>query len=72
MKINPKYTHFAVSNLTGKIVNGWETLSDVETLKYYAKMDLKDMDLNPKEYPIMSAKRLYAEGVNPYNPNNWQ
>lgn len=70
-KINKKYTHFAVSKETGKIRDAWETLDDIETLKYYANIDLKDNDLNPKDYNILSNKTLIRRGVNPYDSDNW-
>lgn len=71
-KVNKKYTHFAVSKKTGKIVNGWETISDVESLKYYAKTDLEDMDLNPKDYSILSKETLIRRGINPFDWDNWK
>ena len=69
--VNKKYTHFAVSKKTGKIVNGWETISDVESLKYYAKQDLIDMDLKPADFKILSAATLKREGTNPFDWNSW-
>ena len=71
-KVNKKYTHFAVSKKTGKIVNGWETLSDVETLKHYAKTDLEDMDLNPNDFSILSKEHLIRNNTDPFNWDNWQ
>ena len=71
MYIVTKYTHFAVSKKTGKIVNGWETISDVESLKYYAKQDLIDMDLKPADFKILSAATLKREGTNPFDWNSW-
>ena len=70
-KINKKYTHFAVSKETGKIRDAWETLDDIETLKYYANIDLKDNDLNPKDFNILSNKTLIRRGVDPYDSDNW-
>lgn len=70
-KINKKYTHFAVSKETGKIRDAWETLDDIETLKYYANIDLKDNDLNPKDFNIVSNKTLIRRGVDPYDSDNW-
>lgn len=69
---NKKYTHFAVSKSTGKIVNGWETVSDVESLKEYAIGDLKDMDLNPKDFKILSKETIIRSGINPFDYNNWR
>jgi hypothetical protein len=69
--INKKYSHFAINKKNNKIVNGWETVSDIESLKYYAKIDLEDNDLKPSDYNILSAKTLMARGINPYDSNNW-
>lgn len=70
-KINKKYTHFAVSKEDGKIADAWETLDDIETLKHYANLDLKDNDHNPKDFNILSAKTLIKRGINPYDSDNW-
>ena len=71
MKVNKKYTHFAVRKTDGKIVNGWETISDVESLKYYAKTDLEDMDLNPKDFKILTKQHIIKNGTDPFNWDNW-
>lgn len=71
-KVNKKYTHFAVSKATGKIVNGWETISDIESLKYYAKTDLQDMDLKPSDYKILSAPALKQRGIDPFDWASWE
>jgi hypothetical protein len=70
-KINKKYTHFAVSKEDGKIADAWETLDDIETLKHYANLDLKDNDHNPKDFNILSGKTLIKRGINPYDSDNW-
>ena len=70
-KVNKKYTHFAVNKKTNKIVNGWETISDVESLKYYAKGDLEDMDLKPSDYSILTAAVLKKRGIDPYSWDSW-
>lgn len=70
-KINKRYTHFALVKATGKIVNGWETLSDIESLKYYAKMDMADNDFKPSQYTILSSKALLQKGINPFDFSNW-
>ena len=70
-KVNKKYAYFAVNKKTNKIVDGWEIVDDVESLKYYAKMDLKDNDLNPKDYNLLSAKTLKARGIDPYSWDSW-
>jgi hypothetical protein len=70
-KVNKKYAYFAVNKKTNKIVDGWEIVDDVESLKYYAKMDLKDNDLNPSDYNLLSAKTLKARGIDPYSWDSW-
>ena len=70
-KINKKYSHFAVSKEDGKIVDAWETLDDIETLKHYANLDLKDNDHNPRDFNILSGKTLIKRGINPYDSDNW-
>jgi hypothetical protein len=70
-KVNKKYAYFAVNKKTNKIIDGWEIVDDVESLKYYAKMDLEDNDLNPKDYNLLSAKTLKARGIDPYSWDSW-
>jgi hypothetical protein len=70
-KVNKKYEYFAVNKKTNKIVDGWEIVDDVESLKYYAKMDLEDNDLNPKDYNLLSAKTLKSRGIDPYSWDSW-
>lgn len=69
--VNKKYSYFAVNKKTNKIVDGWEIVDDVESLKYYAKMDLKDNDMNPSDYNLLSAKTLKARGIDPYSWDSW-
>ena len=69
--VNKKYTHFAVRKSDGKIVNAWETITDIETLKHYAKTDLEDLDINPNDVKILSKKHLIKEGINPFDWANW-
>jgi hypothetical protein len=69
--VNPQYDYFAVNKKTNKIVDGWEIVDDVESLKYYAKIDLKDNDYNPKDYNLLSAKTLKARGIDPYSWDSW-
>ena len=69
---NKNYDYFAVGKIDGKIVDGWEIVDDVESLKYYAKIDLKDNDYNPKNFNIVSAKYLIRKGINPFDYNNWR
>jgi len=71
-KVNPKYAYFAVGKSDNKIVTGWEIVDDVESLKYYAKIDLKDMDLNPSDYKLLSKNALIKQGIDPFNWNNWR
>jgi hypothetical protein len=72
-EINPYYTHFAIDKKTNKIVNGWEYDSDMdkESIAEYCKMDIKDMDLNPKDFKINTTKFLKSKGIDPFNTDNW-
>lgn len=70
--IDPTYTHFAVTN-DNKIVTGWEYKDlDTDSIKYYAKGDLKDMEIDPKTVKIYTTKTLMRMGVDPFNPENWK
>lgn len=70
-RINKKYDYFAIRKIDSKIANGWEIIDDVESLKYYAKQDLKDNDQNPKDYNIVSKRFLLSKKINPFDENNW-
>lgn len=72
--INKKYTHFAIRKSDNKIVNGWETISDVDSLKYYAKMDLKDIfpDSKISDFIIYSKNALIKKGIDPFDIKNWE
>jgi hypothetical protein len=72
-EIDPNYTHFAIDKGTNKIVNGWEYDSDMdkESIAEYCKMDIKDMDLNPKDFKINTTKFLKSKGIDPFNTDNW-
>lgn len=71
-KVNKKYTHFAVSNATGKIIDAWEYKGlDKESIKYYTDMDLKANDHNPKDFKIIQKDKLIKKGINPMDWANW-
>jgi hypothetical protein len=72
-EINPDYTHFAIDKETNKIVNGWEYDSDMdkESIAEYCKMDIIDMDLEPKDIKINTTKFLKSKGIDPFNTDNW-
>ena len=72
-----KYTHFAVGNADGKILNGWDYKGyDAEELssekKHYYYNDMDDMDYKKSEYTIQTAKKLISKGINPYDFDNWR
>ena len=70
--IDPTYTHFAVTS-DNKIVTGWEYKDlDTDSIKYYAKGDLKDMEIDPKTVKIYTTKTLMRMGVDPFKPDNWK
>jgi len=70
-KVDKNYAYFGINKKTNKIVMGWEIVDDVESLKYYAKIDFEDNDLNPKDYNILSAKTLKSRGIDPYSWDSW-
>jgi hypothetical protein len=70
------YSHFAVNRETGKIVNGWDyrgyPSSELKSdMRYYFWDDLKDNDLNPKDYKILSRKYLDKAGVDVFAFSSW-
>ena len=67
-----KYDYFAVGISDGKIVDGWEIVDDVESLKFYAKQDLKDNDYDPKDFKILSKEHIIRGGINPFDFDNWR
>lgn len=72
IKVDKKYTHFALRKLDNKIVNGWDYKnSDSDDIKLYSSIDLKDNDLNPNDYKILSLKSLTKLGINPFDWINW-
>jgi len=72
-EVDPTYTHFAVGKKDGKIVTGWEYKDlDKESIKYYTKVDLVDMDFKPSDFRILTAKYLKAQGVDPFDWDNWR
>jgi hypothetical protein len=73
-EVDPAYTHFAVNKNDNKIYNGWEYDADTdkESIMHYCKMDLNDMDLNPKDFKVNSKKFLLSKGIDPFNSDNWK
>lgn len=71
--IDPTYTHFAILKSNGKIVNGWEYSDDLNTadIMYYCKFDMEDMDYKTSEYKIYTKEYLMKNGIDPFNPENW-
>lgn len=71
--VNKKYTHFALDKATNKIVNGWEYKDlDKESIAYYVKGDLKDMDIKPAEVSILTAQALKKRGIDPFTWDSWK
>lgn len=71
-KVNPKYTHFAISKATGKIVDGWEYKGlDKESIKEYTSMDLRDNDRSPRDFKILEKSKVIRSGIDPLNWDNW-
>jgi len=72
IKVDKKYTHFALRKSDNKIVNGWDYKnSDSDDIKLYSSIDLKDNDLNPKDYKVLSSKSLLKLNINPFEWENW-
>jgi len=70
------FTHFAVNKTTNKIVNGWNyngyDSGDLASDKnYYFFDDLRDYELNPKNYSILSFGACIKRGVDPNNREYW-
>lgn len=69
-------THFAVNKQSNLIVFAWDYSDyDPENLKAFKNdyffSDLKDMDLNPKEYKILTLKGCMRQGIDPNNDASW-
>ncbi len=72
-KVDKTYTHFALDKASNKIITGWEYKDlDAQSIAYYTKMDLKDMDIKPSEVSILSVKGLKAKGIDPFNWDSWK
>jgi hypothetical protein len=75
--INPKYTHFAITQDTNDIVNGWD-YSDIEPAelrkfkKDYFFTDLSDMGIDPHNINVVTTSYLKRTGINPFDINNWK
>ena len=71
--VDPAYNYFAVNKATGQIFTGWEYDSDMdkEDVKYYAKMDIKDSDWEPKDFSLVTTGYLKKKGIDPHNSDNW-
>ncbi len=78
--INPRYTHFAIDKATNKVVTGWDYKSlydkfdktyDNDSIKYYSKEDLKDMDVDFKTIKIVTVKGANKLGINPFDEHTW-
>lgn len=70
------YTHFAVNKNTKMIVNGWNYSGyDPTELRQFKRDyffdDLRDYDLNPKDYTIVTRAYLERQGIDPNDQSNW-
>lgn len=71
-----KYTHYALSKINNKIVNGWDYSGyDPSELKQFKKdyfiADLIDYEINPKDVVILSRNTLIKRGINPDDWSSW-
>lgn len=72
-KVDKSYTHFAIGKADNKIVTGWDYKGvDNDEIKGWAKGDLKDMDLKPSDYAVVSATALKKKGIDPFSWDNWK
>lgn len=72
LKVDKKYTHFAVRKSDGKIVTGWDYKgTDKEDISTFSKMDLNDMDIDPKTVSVLTKMYLIGKGIDPFNWDNW-
>ena len=74
LKVDRKYTHFAVSIKLNKVVNGWDCKGlDKESIKYYCDIDMKDNfpDHPLKGFKIWEKARLIKSGLDPMTFDNW-
>jgi len=72
-RVDPTYTHFALNKKDGKIYTGWEYNDlDRDEIMHWAKGDLKDMDLKPSEFTILSVKALKQKGIDPFKWSSWR
>lgn len=70
------YTHYALNKATNKIVNGWDYRgyepSELRQFKKdYFDVDLMDMEMNPRDYKIVTKQFLLKNGIDPQNWENW-
>lgn len=71
--VDKKYTHFALDKATNKIINGWDYKGlDQQSIVYYVKGDLKDMDVKPSEVSILSVQGLKKKGIDPFSWDSWK
>lgn len=70
--INKKYTHFIYNKKTFVIHDGYDYKGlDNDEIKHWFKIDIKDLDLDPKEYSIATKRYLLSKGIDPFNSDNW-
>ena len=70
--VDKKYTHFAVRKSDNLILTGWDYKGvDKESIAYYTKGDLVDMDVKPSDYKILTKTFLKAKGIDPFSWDNW-
>lgn len=76
------YTHFALFKDGNKIATGGDYSSlydkysksfDTDSIKYYFKIDLKDLfpESKSSDFKIVSRKYLEKNGIEPSDSNNW-
>ena len=71
-EVDPGYNHFAVHKDNGKVFTGWKYDDlDKESIKQYAKDDIKDNDWHPKHFKVVTTGHLKRNGINPHDSDTW-
>ena len=73
---DPNNTHYAVNKATNKIVFSWDYSGyDSAELNQFKKdyfvVDLLDMELDPKQYTILTKASCIKRGINPDDDQCW-
>ena len=73
-EVDPNYTHFAIKKSNNKIVTGWDYKNnDSDEIKYYSKIDLKDLfpDNKISDFKVLGRNALKRMDIDPFNWDSW-